>query len=187
MKYVAYVSGYQRPNTLLRFESFDRMCDTVRVVLFWSGVTCGRILVSHVLYIACVGITLLFIMPTFNIMSLIRAVFFNFKYKPSSIARVYRDIYQIRFSNGSWHLHLGLHTVVYIGFFWNEWYFSKWLHGVKWSPKFALTDNLTRDVHDSWVHCSETIWLLCLWIFLNVHMQRIAYRLFYTTFRSVNE
>ena len=37
--------------------------------------TCGRILVSHVLYIACVGITLLFIMPTFNIMSLIRAVF----------------------------------------------------------------------------------------------------------------
>jgi len=64
--------------------------------------------------------------------------------------------------------------------------FSKWLHGVKWSPKFALTDNLTRDVYDSWVHCSGTIWLLCLWFFLNIHMQRIAYRLFYTTFRSVN-
>lgn len=118
----------KRPNTLFRFEYFNRMCDTVRVVLFWSGVTCGRILVSHVLYIACVGITLLFIMPRFNIMCLIRA-FFYFQYKPSSIARVYRDIYQIRFSNGSWHLHLGLHTVIHIGFFWNEWYFfemAKW-------------------------------------------------------------
>lgn len=67
----------KRPNTLFRFEYFNRMCDTVRVVLFWSGVTCGRILVSHVLYIACVGITLLFIMPRFNIMCLIRAFFIS--------------------------------------------------------------------------------------------------------------